>query len=129
MFQTTNPTSTAVPAGAITLTEIMSSTTVTAVLTGTAFPAASATAPVIVAGSTTLTPSAGVLSLPAIEPSVLSAIFSNATAVPPTGTVTGTGVGNYSVVPFLSSAGRIGGYSTVLSGVALLAAVFTVGFL
>lgn len=112
----------------------MSSTTVTAVLTGTAFPSASATAPLIVIGSTTVTPSAAPFGLPAIEPSAIepsqfSELTPNETIIAPSGTVTGTGIGNYSVVPFFNGAAKISGYSTAIWGSALAAMVVIAGLL
>ena len=107
----------------------MSSTTVTAVLTGTAFPAASATAPLIVVGSSTITPSAAPFSLPAVEASVLSVLGSNGTTVPPSGTVLGTGVGNYSGIPFQGGAVKPSGFTTIIWGTALAVVVAVVGLL
>ncbi|KAL8789038.1 MAG: hypothetical protein Q9195_007004 [Heterodermia aff. obscurata] len=128
---TTNPTITAAPgsAGIITLTEVMSSTTVTAVLTGTASPAASGTAPLLVIGSSTITPSAAPFSLPAVEPSVFSIIGSNGTTVPPSGTVLGTGIGNYSGLPFQGGAVKPSGFTTIIWGTTLAVAVAVVGLL
>ena len=107
----------------------MSSTTVTAVLTGTAIPAASATAPLLIVGSSTLTPSVAPFSLPAVEPSVFSILGSNGTAVPPSGTATGTGVGNYSGIPFQGGAVKPSGFTTIIWGTALAVVVVAVGLL
>ncbi|CAF9922364.1 MAG: hypothetical protein HETSPECPRED_005050 [Heterodermia speciosa] len=128
---TTNPTITAGAgsAGVITLTEVMSSTTVTAVLTGTAFPAASATAPLIVVGSSTITPSAAPFSLPAVEPSAFSILGSNGTIIPPSGTVTGTGIGNYSGLSFQGAAVKPSGFTTIIWGTALAVFVAVAGLL
>ena len=127
--QTTNPTITAAPADVITLTEVMSSTTVTAVLTGTATPLASATAPLLVIGSSTITPSPAPFSLPAVPASAFSILGSNGTTVPPSGTVTGTGVGNYSGTPFQGGAVKPSGFATIIWGTALAVAVAVVGLL
>ena len=107
----------------------MSSTTVTAVLTGTGFPSASVTAPLIVIGSTTVTPTAAPFGLPALEPSQLSELTAGETIVAPSGTVIGTGIGNYSVVPFLNGAAKISGYTTGIWGSALAAMVVIAGLL
>ena len=112
----------------------MSSTTVTAVLTGTAVPAASATAPVLVIGSSSITAGPAPFSLPVIEPSFLAGLIPDVTgAAPaaPSGTVYGTGVGNYSIVPFVpgSAAVKSSDFATAIWGTAMAVVVMALGLM
>lgn len=130
--QTTNPTSTVKPLAVITLTDVMQSTTVTATLTGTAFPMASASAPLIIVGSSTFTPTAAPLTLAAVDVTELlpNGTFAIAgTGSETIGTIVGTGAGNYSIVPFVSGAANFRGISTVACGIALASIVLVVGLL
>lgn len=127
------------PANVVTLTEVMSSTTVTATLTGTAVPGNSVSAPVIVAGSTTIKPTAQAVSLPVIAPPSGSLLHGNTTlTVGPSGTVVGTspasGTGSYTTgngsVPFTGEAanwksGRVWSslLGTCLAGVLVAVAI------
>ena len=111
----------------------MQSTTVTATLTGTAYPLASASAPLIIAGSSTFTPTAAPVTLAAVD---VTELLPNGTfAIAGTGsetvigTVVGTGGGNYSIVPFVSGAGNFRGISTVICGIALASILLVVGLL
>lgn len=141
---TTNPSSQpSRPSSApvVTLTEVVSSSTITATLTGTAVPKISDSAPVIVAGSTTLKPSAQAISLPVIAPPSGSVLQGNTTLiVGPSGTVgsvpgsgtggSGSGSGGNGTVPFTGEAGdwkkgRVwsGVFGTCLAGVLVAVAI------
>ena len=104
----------------------------TATLTGTAFPLASASAPLIIAGSSTFTPNAAPITFPAVD---VTAILPNGTFAfagtgsETIGTVVGTGTGNYSIVPFVSGAANFGGISTITCGIALASILLVVGLL
>lgn len=107
----------------------MSSTTVTATLTGTAYPSGSASAPLIVVGSSTITPPAAPVTFAAVDVGGISpdeTLSSIETAV---GTADGTGVGNYSTVPFLNGVGNLHGSPTIILGTALASIVLVVGLL
>jgi len=116
----------------VTLTEVISSTTVTATLTGTATSVTSVSVPKIVFGSRTITPTPKPLSL-AVLPGTLSgsiltgSITGNTTIVGSTQTVettgtvetVGTGVGggsSTSIVPFVGEAGdwKRGGWRALM---------------